>query len=100
MFYIRLHIGYTKVTNKFNILDINKTKMTILNHGTRIRTVVGHIDGFVTGVSIRGNTTLYEISYLCSGEFKSSWLYRFEIEPQAEKKQAGFNYESDVKLLK
>lgn len=73
--------------------------MIILKHGTRIRTVVGNLDGFVTGVSIRDQAVLYEISYLVNGKFESSWLYRFEVEPQSEKKPAGFNYESNIKLL-
>ncbi len=66
--------------------------------GQRIKTKIGSIEGFVTGVCMRSDV-MYEISYFVSAEHKQIWLYEFEFEPTSNKKQAGFNRQQEDEPL-
>ena len=64
--------------------------MKILKAGTRVKTVIGDIEAFVTGVSIEAEAVQYKIRYFSNGVVMEAWLFRFEIEPAKPKQQAGF----------
>lgn len=53
--------------------------------------------GIVTGVSIRGESVSYEMSYFSNGTHNTCWLYKYEFEIDMQiKKQAGFNREEVI----
>jgi len=58
--------------------------------GTRIKTLIGGLEGFVTGISIRQSNQLYEMSYFANGEHREIWLYPFEFEIVSKKAPVGF----------
>lgn len=69
----------------------------ILTVGTKILTVIGKINAFITGVSVRENNTIsYEVSYFVNGSYTTCWLNRFEFEVnESITKIPGFN-QTDV----
>ena len=72
--------------------------MTIYEHGTHIRYLVGEYKGIITGVLIRQEFILYEVTYLnpLTGEMTATWSSDLEfdvIEVQkrtAKKREIGF----------
>lgn len=54
--------------------------MKVIPIGTKIKTVVGGIDGIITGISIRGQSYVsYAISYFHNGEYSEIWVMPFEF---------------------
>lgn len=53
--------------------------MLIIKHGTRVITVIGGIEGIITGVTIREKYIQYEISYFNEGTYKTCWLTPIEF---------------------
>lgn len=69
--------------------------MKVYKMGTKVRSKMGEIEAYVTGVCMR-SCIEYEISYFVGGERKSTWLYDFEIELAPKRKKAGMvNYEQE-----
>ena len=72
--------------------------MTIYEYGTHIRDIVGEYKGVITGVLIRQDFVLYEITYFnpITGEKTTTWSNEAEfdvIEVQkrtAKKREIGF----------
>ena len=65
--------------------------MKVFKAGTRIKTKVGDIDGFVTGVLIRESSVEYNISHFVNGQHHQIWLFDYEIEINRPKTGPGFN---------
>lgn len=61
--------------------------------GTPVRMKAGQQQGYITGISIRGVTPLYEITYHHNGEYRNISLandFEFDTAETHEKKQVGF----------
>jgi len=72
--------------------------MKVLPQGTKIKTKVGGVEGMVTGVSIRGSSVYYDVTYFAGGLHKNTWMYGFEIEPLVDK-PAGFNRDTPPAIV-
>ena len=65
--------------------------MKILKAGTKVRTIIGSIEAFITEVGIKQNSIEYRLSYFKNGDHAVCWVHDFEIELTTEKRSAGFN---------
>lgn len=72
----------------FGIVNYNNTlytfgdainNMKVYKCGSKAITVVGEIEGIITGINIRFERIQYELSYFQKGEHKSTWLEECEI---------------------
>ena len=65
--------------------------MQVVKCTTRVRTLIGNIEGIVTGICIREASVVYEVCYFHNGAHVEAWLKRYEFEiVQDNKKPAGF----------
>ena len=70
--------------------------MKVYKHGTRVKTLIGDIEGLITAISIRVGSISYEISYFSSGIYYNIWLNDFEFEVCSKKSDIGFNKTTDI----
>ncbi len=65
--------------------------MKIIKEGTIIKTVIGDVQGIISGICIRNEQPYYQISYFVNGIHQDCWLYPYELYLAPEKRSAGFN---------
>lgn len=66
--------------------------MKIYKCGSKATTVIGKIEGIITGICIRFKKVQYEISYFHEGKHQSIWLEECEIICQEKQRVTiGFN---------
>lgn len=53
---------------------------------TKVKTVIGGIEGLITGVCIRDNYLSYEMSYFLNGKAESCWMQRYEFTTEVDPK--------------
>lgn len=58
--------------------------MELIKCGTKAFTVMGNIEGIITGINIRGERATYELSYFNNMEYKAIWLDVSEFETFSE----------------
>ena len=77
----------------------------VIPNGTKVRTVIGNIEGITVGIMIEGKhietaTIAYKVNYFLNGSLQREWLEAYEIEVVKDNRQpAGFTSNSQ-KLLK
>lgn len=59
----------------------------IIKCGTMVTTVIGKIQGQITGVNIRFDRIQYEISYYNNGEIQTQWMNENEFNCNQSTKQ-------------
>jgi len=69
--------------------------MQILKAGTKIKTVIGDIEGMIIGVIITMDLVEYKIRYFSSGQEHITWLHRYEIEVFKSNSKVGFGVKRD-----
>ena len=70
--------------------------MKVIKTGSKGKTVIGNIEGIITGICMRDNSLMYEFSYFVNGKRECYWLYHFELRFDiVEKRQAGFRREPE-----
>ena len=65
--------------------------MKVYKTGTRVKMVIGSIDGMVIGVCIRSASIEYHIRYILNGDIEDIWVNEYEVEPIRSNSTAGFN---------
>ena len=70
--------------------------MKVYKHGTRIKSLIGDIEGVITEVSLQPSSVVYKMSYFSGGSYMNVWLYEFEFEICAKKSTAGFNQSTEL----
>lgn len=58
---------------------MGKTILNVYSVGTEVSTVVGKITAVITAILLRDKSIQYEIAYFNHGDYKSAWVYEFEI---------------------
>lgn len=68
---------------------------------TRVTTVIGEVEGMITGVCIREGYINYDISYFKNGEYTNCWLNRAEflVKSSNSKKVGLVNYDKEENQL-
>jgi hypothetical protein len=64
--------------------------VTVYKCGIKVITVIGNIEGMITGVSIRFEKVQYEVSFFYDGEQRCYWMHEQEFITNEEKVKIGF----------
>jgi len=66
--------------------------LEVYKYGTQVTTKLGCIPAIITGVTIRGDSVSYEISYFYEGEHITVWIkdIEFTVDNDVEKTKIGF----------
>ncbi len=59
--------------------------------GSKAKIILSDIDGYITGICIRGDTVSYEVSYNENLNYQTKWFYDFELQfVEGKKERIGF----------
>ena len=75
----------------------------VLTPGTKVTTNIGQINGTVLGICVRGerlDSIEYHIGYFVNGEYKTAWVFSYEVSEMIDNsKPTGFQSYSNKPLL-
>lgn len=70
--------------------------MNVYNCGIKAVTVIGKIEGIITGICIRFNKTQYELAYFKDGKHYTEWLAECELKFDKSLEQTTIGFKTEL----